>query len=73
MSRRSTSSKSELNSYDWSKAERGKYVAKARESFETLVIDKETMRALSGPENILVILRALAAALPRRAKRKKAA
>ncbi len=63
----------DLNRYDWSKATRGKYVEKARRSFETIVIDKKTAKALGGPEAIVRILHAIAEALEPRRKKRRAA
>jgi hypothetical protein len=64
----------DLSRYDWTRATRGKYVAKARRSLEVILIDKKSAKALGGPEAILRILQALAESIePRRKKRRAAA
>ena len=39
----------DLSRYDLTRGSRGKYVHKARRSFETIVVDKQVLEALGGP------------------------
>jgi hypothetical protein len=59
-------SETDMKRYDWSRAERGKYAAKARRSlasFEAIYIDKKLAKTLGGPDAIRKILEALGASL----------
>ena len=57
-------SETDLSRYDLTKGTRGKYLEKARRSFETIVVDKKIVAALGGPEGLTTILEALACGLP---------
>ena len=52
---------------------RGRHVAKARRSFDTLVIDKKLLRALGGEDAVVGILRALAKSVALSRKKRRAA
>lgn len=51
---------------------RGRHVARARRSFETLVVDKKVLKALGGQEAVIGILEALAKSVTA-ARRRRAA
>jgi hypothetical protein len=51
---------------------RGKYVEKARRSFETIVVDKKVAAALGGPEGVTALLEALAKSLGQTKKKRRA-
>jgi hypothetical protein len=53
-------SETDLTLYDLSRGERGKHVEKARRSIETIVVDKQLLKALGGPEGLYAILEAMA-------------
>ncbi|HEX3346211.1 MAG TPA: hypothetical protein VHS09_16625 [Polyangiaceae bacterium] len=64
----------DLTRYDWTKAERGKYAARARRSLEVVTLDKKVVAALGGPDRVAAILRALADALgDKKPKKRRAA
>jgi hypothetical protein len=63
----------DLRRYDLSRGSRGKYVEKARRSFETIVVDKRLLEALGGPEGLYAILDALAKSMARGRKKRHAA
>jgi len=50
----------DLSRYDVARGTRGKYLEKARRSFETIVVDKQVLKALGGPEGLYAILEAMA-------------
>jgi hypothetical protein len=53
---------------------RGKHAARARRSFEVVVLDRKLVAALGGPDKIAGILRALADAIgEKKAKKRRAA
>ena len=68
-------SETDLRRYDWTKAERGRYVGKARGSVERIVIETKAVAALGGAEAVREILRVLARAMsekkraPKKARR----
>jgi hypothetical protein len=66
-------SETELSRYDLTRGSRGKYLDKARRSFETIVVDKKVLETLGGPEGLSGILEALAKSVSRAKKRKRAA
>ena len=43
-------SETDLSRYDLTRGTRGKYLEKARRSFETIIVDKKVAAALGGPE-----------------------
>jgi hypothetical protein len=53
----------DLSRYDWTRAERGKYAARARSSLATIAVDRKVLKALGGADRVAVILRALADAI----------
>ena len=63
----------DLKRYDLRKGTRGKYLAKARGSFETVLVDKKVVDALGGPEGLATILAALAKAVTQPRKKRRAA
>ena len=65
-------SETDLSRYDLSRGTRGKYVEKARRSLETIVVDRQLLKALGGPEGVYAILEALAKSMSL-AKRKRSA
>ena len=50
----------DLSRYDLNQGARGKYLEKARRSFDTVVVDKKVLDALGGAEGLNGILEALA-------------
>jgi hypothetical protein len=66
-------SETDLRRYDFTRAERGKYLEKARRSFETLVVDKKLIKTLGGSDAAVQILRAVAHSIEERRKRRRAA
>jgi len=69
----SRKSETDLSRYDLSKGARGKYVEKARRSFETIVVDKKVLKTLGGPEALVEILEALARSIEATKKKRRAA
>jgi hypothetical protein len=63
----------DLSRYDLRKGSRGKYVRKARRSFEMIIVDKKVLNALGGPEGLNGILQALAKSVVRAKKKRRAA
>ena len=63
----------ELSRYDLAKGSRGRYVEKARRSFETVVVEKKVLDALGGPEGLTRILEALAHSITKARKKRHAA
>lgn len=63
-------SETNLSRYDLT---RGKYLEKARRSFETIVIDKKVAAALGGPEGVTAVLEALARSVVQAKKKGRAA
>ncbi len=53
-------SETDLSRYDLTRGTRGKYVEKARRSFETIVVDKRVAAVLGRPEGVTAVLAALA-------------
>ena len=66
-------SETDLSRYDFTKATRGKYLNKARRSFETVVVDKKVLRILGGPDALAALLKALAKSVEEGRKRRRAA
>lgn len=52
---------------------RGRHVAKARRSFDTLVVDKKVLKVLGGPDAVVGILRALATSVSAGRRKRRAA
>jgi hypothetical protein len=63
----------DLSRYDLTKGSRGKYVERARRSFETIVVDKKVLETLGGPEGLNAILEALAKSVAQAKKKRRAA
>ena len=63
----------DLQRYDWSKAERGRYAQKARRSLTVLALDKRVVKTLGGPEAVARILTTLAESIEAPKKKKKSA
>ncbi|MBK9070148.1 MAG: hypothetical protein IPL79_03975 [Myxococcales bacterium] len=65
----------DMRNYDWSKSQRGKYLSKAERSLGTLILEREIVEKLGGPDKAVAILRTIAAAIPSagKFKRRKAA
>jgi hypothetical protein len=63
----------DLSRYDLTRGSRGKYLEKARRSFETIVIDKKVAAALGGPEGVTSVLEALAKSVTQAKKKGRAA
>lgn len=55
------------------KLSRGKYLDRARRSFEVIVLDKKLVATLGGPQQVTVILRALAGAVGEKKSKKRRA
>ena len=66
-------SENDLSHYDLAKGTRGKYLEKARRSFETIVVDKKILAALGDPEGLTAILEALAKSVTQAKKKRRAA
>lgn len=66
-------SETELSRYDLTRGTRGKYLEKARRSFETIVVDRKIVAALGGPEGLTGILEALARSVTQAKKKRRAA
>lgn len=66
-------SESDLSRYDLNRGSRGKYVEKAKRSFETVVVDKKVLAALGGHEGLNGILEALAKSVTHAKKKRRAA
>lgn len=66
-------SETDLRRYDLTRGTRGKYLEKARRSFETIVVDKKVAAALGGPEGITAVLEALARSVSHAKKKHRAA
>ncbi len=66
-------SETDLSRYDLTRGSRGKYLEKARRSFETIVVDKKVVAALGGPEGLVGILEALAKSVTQAKKKRRAA
>jgi hypothetical protein len=62
----------DLSRYDLTRGTRGKYLEKARRSFETIVVDKRVAAALGGPEGLTAILEALAKSVTQAKKKRRA-
>ena len=62
----------DLRRYDWSRSQRGKYLARAKRSLAVIAIEREILDALGGPEAACAILRTLASSLPKKARRRAA-
>jgi hypothetical protein len=71
----STTSRSEtdLSRYDLTRGARGKYLEKARRSFETIIVDKRVADTLDGPEAVTAVLEALAKSVTQAKKKRRAA
>jgi hypothetical protein len=52
---------------------RGRYVEKARRSFDTLVVDRKVLDALGGPDAVINILQTLATSVSAGRKKRPAA
>jgi hypothetical protein len=59
----------DLSRYDLTRGTRGKYLEKARRSFETLIIDKKVAAARGGPEGMTAVPEALARSVTHAKKR----
>jgi hypothetical protein len=66
-------SETDLRRYDLARGTRGKYLEKARRSFETIIIDKKVAAALGGPEGVTALLQALAKSFGQAKKKRRAA
>jgi hypothetical protein len=66
-------SETDLRRYDLSRGVRGKYVEKARRSFETIVVDRKVADALGGQEGITTLLEALAKSVGHAKRKNRAA
>jgi hypothetical protein len=66
-------SETDLSRHDLTRRTRGKYVEKARRSFETIVVDKKVAATLGGPEGVTALLEALAKSLRQAKKKRRAA
>jgi hypothetical protein len=66
-------SETDLSRYDLTRGSRGKYLEKARRSFETIVVDKKVADALGGPAGVTAVLEALAKGVAHAKKKKRAA
>ena len=66
-------SETDLSRYDLKRGTRGKYVEKARRSFETIVVHKKVVAALGGPDGLTAILEALAKSVTQARKKTRAA
>ena len=66
-------SENDLRRYDLTRGTRGKYLEKARRSFETIVVDKKVVAALGGPEGLTRILEALAESVTQAKKKRRVA
>ena len=60
-----------LDRYDWSRAERGKYVEKAKRSFAIVAISRDVFDAFGSARAVNEALRVLADVAPARRKRAK--
>lgn len=59
----------DMRNYDWSKAERGKYLSRAKRSLSTLTVEKSVVDILGGPDKAATILTTIATAIaPKRGK-----
>jgi len=63
----------DLSRYDLTRGTRGKYVEKARRSFETIIVDKKVAATLGGAEGVTALLEALAKSLGQAKKKRRAA
>ncbi len=63
----------DLRRYDLNRGTRGKYLEKARRSFETIIVDKKVATALGGPEGVTAVLEALAKSVTHAKKKGRAA
>ena len=59
--------------YDLAKGTRGKYLSRARASFETILVDKKVVEALGGPEGLTAILTTLAKSVTQARKKRRVA
>jgi hypothetical protein len=63
----------DLSRYDVAHGSRGKYLDKARRSFETIVVDKRVLEAVGGAEGLYAILDAMANSIALGKKKRNAA
>lgn len=63
-------SETDPSRYDLPRGERGKYLDKARRSFETIVVDKRVLEAVGGAEGLYAILDAMVKSIRSRAGRR---
>ncbi len=61
----------DMRNYDWTKAQRGKYLSRAQRSLGTLTIEKSVVEILGGPDKAAAILRTIAAAIATKPKTKR--
>jgi hypothetical protein len=61
----------DLRRYDWSRAERGKYVAKAKRSFALVAVSRDVFDAFGSDAAVNEALRVLVDLAPARRKRSK--
>jgi len=66
-------SETDLTRYDWSKAERGKYLEKAKRSFESVLLDRKAVETLGGPDALREIVATLAKSIREGRKKHRAA
>jgi hypothetical protein len=65
-------SETDLTRYGLMRGTRGKYLKKARRSFETIVVDQHVLQAVGGPEGLYAILEAMAKSMTLGKKRRAA-
>ena len=63
----------DLSRYDWSKATRGKYLDKAKRSFESVLLDRKAVETLGGPDALREIVATLAKSVREGRKKRRAA
>ena len=66
-------SETDLSRHDRARGTRGKYLEKARRSFETIIVDKKVAAAFGGREGVTALLEALAKLLRQTKKKRRAA
>lgn len=66
-------SETDLTRYDWSKAARGKYLEKAKRSFESVLLDRKAVETLGGPDALREIVATLAKSIRESRKKRRAA
>jgi hypothetical protein len=66
-------SETDLSRYEWSKATRGKYLEKAKRSFESVLLDRKAVETLGGPDALREIVSTLAKGVREARKKRRAA